>query len=736
MSVFQCKMCGGSLNVTEGMTVCECEYCNTKQTISQTKDVQQQNMINRANHFRQKGEFDKAMEIYERMLDSCSDDADIYWSIILCYYGISYVDDPRTGQKIATCHRAQYESVLKNSDFQMVLKYATEEQIEYYKQQAEYIDSIQKGILEISSKEKPYDVFICYKETDEKGERTIDSVIAQDIYDRLEKEGMRVFFARITLEKKLGQAYEPYIFSALNSAKVMLVVGTKAENMQAVWVKNEWSRYISMMKKDTSKSLIPVYKDMDPYDMPDELSFLQSQDMSKIGAIQDLVHGVRKLVGKKNTYSSQTGNNNTGNVNDLTRMLDRIMILLEDSSFDKAAALCEKALDIDTYNGEAFLYKLFAELKVRKWSDLEKCKVDFYSYTSYKLACKYNKPDVTEKLQKIAKQVRLNLISQDLSTGFYSKSIENGLKYLETLEGEEAVKLRERCVKAMEDFENKYREGVSLSKEQENIDVLSKACNLLETVNGYKDASKYLELCIDKIETCKQIDKIQNDLKTCESPFSLQGYIQTLNSITDNKQAKELEEKCQKKLQDIDTDLELARILSESKKINDLKSAIEKYKKVGTYKGSAEKLKNCVEKLEKIEQKKTRKSDRKHTAATYSSRVMAVILFFVLPLFGAVAMGMANNGVPISGTLIIVIALNTIWSYVRSRGFDHCSCIVRIMQIYNIVVNIGIHSLLLLVAGDPFFSKSELLVLLPPAIALVLMVIAEVIGRKFYDEYV
>ena len=30
MAVFKCKMCGGALEVTEGMTVCECEYAERK----------------------------------------------------------------------------------------------------------------------------------------------------------------------------------------------------------------------------------------------------------------------------------------------------------------------------------------------------------------------------------------------------------------------------------------------------------------------------------------------------------------------------------------------------------------------------------------------------------------------------------------------------------------------------------------------------------------------------------
>ena len=54
----------------------------------------------------------------------------------------------------------------------------------------------------------------------------MDSVIAQDIYKALTDEGYRVFFSRISLEGKLGAEFEPYIFAALNGAKVMIIVGT------------------------------------------------------------------------------------------------------------------------------------------------------------------------------------------------------------------------------------------------------------------------------------------------------------------------------------------------------------------------------------------------------------------------------------------------------------------------------------------------------------------------------
>lgn len=33
MAVIKCKMCGGDLNITEGLGVVECEYCGSRQTI-------------------------------------------------------------------------------------------------------------------------------------------------------------------------------------------------------------------------------------------------------------------------------------------------------------------------------------------------------------------------------------------------------------------------------------------------------------------------------------------------------------------------------------------------------------------------------------------------------------------------------------------------------------------------------------------------------------------------------
>lgn len=331
--IINCKMCGGSLSIVGNFTVCECDYCGSKQTVPQLDNEKKINLYSRANRLRLNNEFDKAAGLYESICVDFPDEAEAYWGLVLCKYGIEYVDDPVSGERVPTCHRSSYTSVFDDSDYNMVLQKADQNACDVYVYEATRIEAIRKGIIEVSNREQPYDIFICYKETDYDGNRTIDSVMAQEVYEDLIEKGYRVFFSRITLEDKLGVEYEPYIFAALNSAKVMLVFGTEYDFFNAIWVKNEWSRFLKLMATDRSKFLIPCYKNIDVYDMPKEFSKLQSQDMSKVGARQDLLHGIEKIVKKKE--KNITGALKTGD--DLDISLERAQALLNLGNYQDAA---------------------------------------------------------------------------------------------------------------------------------------------------------------------------------------------------------------------------------------------------------------------------------------------------------------------------------------------------------------------------------------------------------------
>ena len=372
--IIKCKMCGGDIDFIPGATYGTCEYCGSTSTIPQAEDENKLNRYNRANHFRRQCEFDKAVAAYEKILEQDDTDAEAHWGAVISRFGIEYVEDPATHQRIPTCHRVQVASILTDEDYLAAVENAPDEESRrIYQEEAARIAEIQKGILAISANEKPYDVFICYKETDENGQRTRDSQWAQDVYYGLTEQGLKVFFSRITLEDKLGQQYEPYIFAALNSAKVMVVIGSRPEYFNAVWVKNEWSRYLSLMKRDHKRLLIPCYRDMDPYDLPEELSMLQSQDMSKIGFMQDLLRGVQKVM-QQPTSAPQVVRVETATVETnapgVTSLLKRAALFLEDGDTASAREYYDRVLDIDPECAEAYMGKVCAETGCRKESDL------------------------------------------------------------------------------------------------------------------------------------------------------------------------------------------------------------------------------------------------------------------------------------------------------------------------------------------------------------------------------
>lgn len=402
MAIYKCKMCGAVLNMTEGRNVVFCTYCGTQQTLPVIDSDRKEQLYDRAGQFRRNNDFDKASALYEQIILEDAKDCEAYWSLVLCRFGIEYVEDPATRRRIPTINRAQYTSVYDDANYTEALKHADPERRELYEKEAAQINELQRSILAISQREEPFDVFICYKETDNYGRRTPDSVLANDLYNQLTNEGYKVFFSRITLEDKLGTAYEPYIFAALNSAKAMIVIGTRTEYFNAAWVKNEWSRYLAIIKNDPKKVLIPAYRDMDPYDLPEEFSHLQAQDMSKLGFMQDLIRGIGKIIGPAKDPRGINTNRQKANQpsysGNITALLKRGFLALEDREWAQADRFFEQALNFDAECADAYLGKLMIDLRVTNEEALENQGHSFEDNNSFKKAVRFGDDVMKEKL--------------------------------------------------------------------------------------------------------------------------------------------------------------------------------------------------------------------------------------------------------------------------------------------------------------------------------------------------
>ena len=150
MTTLKCKMCGGDLEIIEGLSVAKCQYCGTKQTLPKLNDEARTRMYESANLFRSNNEFDKAKEIYKKILIEDSTDAEVYWSLILCKYGIEYVEDPNTHKRVPTVNRTQYTSIFDDENYKLALLHADDFQRAIYEEEASVIDTIQRKILAIS----------------------------------------------------------------------------------------------------------------------------------------------------------------------------------------------------------------------------------------------------------------------------------------------------------------------------------------------------------------------------------------------------------------------------------------------------------------------------------------------------------------------------------------------------------------------------------------------------------
>ena len=298
-----CNICGANYEYRNGRWKCPaCGAFKAEELSSEEATL----LYNAAQKLRLSN-FSEAEEAYSDIIEKYPRNANAYWGRLLAKYGIKYEED-FDGRKIPTCYAASIESVVADSDYLNAIEFADAETREYFELQADYIERVRKEWINKAQKEKPYDVFICYKDSDlEKGiERTSDSIEAQELYIHLTNQGYRVFYSRESLRDKVGEKYEPYIFNALSTAKVMLVYGSSAEYIKSTWLKNEWHRYYKKIVagEKHQESLIVACDGFSPSELPTILSSRQCLDAKRKTFYSDLDKCIRRIIQESPEYSA------------------------------------------------------------------------------------------------------------------------------------------------------------------------------------------------------------------------------------------------------------------------------------------------------------------------------------------------------------------------------------------------------------------------------------------------
>ncbi len=715
MAIIKCKMCGGDLSISEGSTVAECEYCGSVQTIPSADNEKKVSLFNRANALRAKSDYDRAAGVYESIIADFPEEAEAYWGLLLCKYGIAYVTDPATGNKIPTCNRSSFDNVLDDPNCIKAVECADVSARRVYNQEAKYIESIRKGIIEVSSKEDPYDIFICYKETAEDGNRTIDSVMAQDIYDKLTEKGYRVFFSRITLESMLGSQYEPYIFAALNSAKVMLVFGTKEEYFNAVWVKNEWSRYLRIMAKDKSKHLIPCYKGIDPYDMPEEFASFQAQDMGKVGADQDLLRGIAKFLPLKEVVTTVTQTVVTGGPN-VQAMMKRGSDELESGAWETAHGFFDQVLNIDANHGPAYLGMALAEMKVKDTRSLV-FKLTRGLGRAKTQSIQASKPDKNLESELVRNyQLPCYLDQNEIKQvfqgfGFHYNSERAGWEELERQATEELK--NKRLAQALKNGDIDLKTQINSAKDEINKFYKAKIeeakaadeAAAKKIIIGYQAFMTEGEEKIKKLRAqaeAKREEDYQNAVKTFESGITYENFRDTKNAFEDPS--------------------------------------------IAEYKDSALYASRCKEKLDAIVLRDAKSHDGKIVRKTWTSAIIALIIMVAYTILNPIVGIQSNLAPAIKGLFggevlqtiagVIGLIIGVILTHKIMKHWEPGGCITMLIKGYLWLVMCGIFTGIIMVI---VMFIGPVLVLLSgeymPALVGLISIIRQIKkGRGFYRK--
>lgn len=267
-------------------------------------------------------EFKNANDIAEKLLAKDSANAEAWFLKVLAANRVCYCDNDnktlwRYG-KIPTLNDVGFSDIKKSDYAVNALKYAvTEEQTTRFNEVFDYLEKVRAKSAEVINSHKyDYDVFISVKVsainpdtkqpiTDASGNvlTTKDYDYANDLYGKIKDKypDCKIFLSERVKSEFAGKEYEPIIFAALRSSKVMILVGDSNFNIEWPWVKNEWNRYLywkDNLDDGRERNFVFVMRSTKVV-RPQEFDAIQSIETNDLNATETLFRYLDKILEKK-----------------------------------------------------------------------------------------------------------------------------------------------------------------------------------------------------------------------------------------------------------------------------------------------------------------------------------------------------------------------------------------------------------------------------------------------------
>ena len=454
------------------------------------------------------------------------------------------------------------ERAYKNTNLEKFEEYITQYEIE-----AQKVDSgIYSTII-------PRDVFIAYSSKD------IDKVI--ELMQLLENNNISCFVALRNLQHGRGAVanYSTALHEAINNSKIIVFVSSKnsrsiscdAISEELTYIKdcdllgaphefrNDYESLPERYKKPRieyridNKPTVAVdvflrefFADLDYCESAEKVLTRVSEYKLKLKSSvsfddNDISHTIKTKV--EDLSLTQIGQSITSNI---APLIKRIFMFLEDGEFESAVDYCERVLDAEPENANAYLGKLMADLKVKRIEDLEICSDPFDGNSNYTKILRYGDNELISKLKRFVESIKDRNLTSAYNNALNHFDNANSIRdYLDAKklfsnlgDYQDALTYISRCDTAISEIEQKNEAERQASLTQKATELIRNAMTAndyrrvlgeYKSFSNWNDSERFIKICQRRIQELEQEEKeraLANDYSKA---------VQTMKSAADSR---------------------------------------------------------------------------------------------------------------------------------------------------------------------------------------------------------
>ncbi len=389
-----------------------CKHPFPKYTFSSEKE---RKLYTNANEKLNEKDYDSSLDMFQEYVSIYPNNPDGLLGLLLSQYKISYEPDTKSGTYIPRNHDIQLppnfdKEKLFSDALTLYKKLGDEQAYQHWISLGAKLNQTIKEYNTFVKDAKPCDIFISFKHTIEDPKNPgvyIDSPdvrYAQGLYNHLLTQGYspeQVFFSKVDNLLYTGD-FEAKIYYKLKTAKQFILIGSSIESIESPWVKNEWARYLGMLKNGQKHpesfvlalankhnilpSLDSRLKKLNIIDLNDQYLDVIT---TIIKSTKDRIFGFTPPIApidieKLMEHSSESEVDVTLTTKKtplvipqhaITDMEKRQISLLEiewqNRNLEKAKIIAEKILSDYPYNLTALKYLFFIKTKIKSFADLD-----------------------------------------------------------------------------------------------------------------------------------------------------------------------------------------------------------------------------------------------------------------------------------------------------------------------------------------------------------------------------